>query len=61
MDWVKYQENIFDKNGYNACTGLYKSRYYAKKAASEGDVVVKVEGGYRVMWANEYEVWKNQK
>lgn len=47
--------------GYNEKTGLYTSRYYAKKAASGGEVVVKVCGGYTIMSASEYRIWKKQK
>ena len=47
--------------GYDENTGLYTSRYYAKKAASGDEVVVKVEGGYTVMTADYYNTWKKQK
>lgn len=40
---------------------IYKNRYQAKKNAKQGDVVVKVEGGYTVMDAYSYYVWKHQK
>ena len=40
---------------------IYASRYQAKKEARYGDVVVKVDGGYTVMEADQYRVWKNQK
>lgn len=40
---------------------IYKTRYMAKKNAKSGDVVAKVEGGYAVMDAYEYRVWKQQK
>ena len=48
-------------NKYGQCleTGLYKSRYYAKKAALGHEVVVKVEGGYKIMDAINYIQWKN--
>jgi len=42
-------------------TGLYVSRYYARKAANGADVVVKVDGGYKIMTAANYRVWKKQK
>lgn len=52
----------FDNNGYDEMSGLYKSRYYAAKAKTDdNDVVVKVEGGYTIMDAWEYDVWKKQK
>lgn len=40
---------------------IYETRYKAKKAATGDDVVVKVEGGYTVMSASDYQVWKRQK
>ena len=47
--------------GYDEMTGLYTSRYYAKKAAKGDEVVVKVCGGYTIMTASQYNVWKKQK
>lgn len=47
--------------GYDEMTGLYTSRYFAKKAATGADVVVKACGGYKVMIASEYNVWKAQR
>lgn len=47
--------------GYDENTGLYTSRYYAKKAASGDEVVVKVCGGYAIMTATQYNTWKKQK
>ena len=46
---------------HNQPTGLYISRYYARKAAGGADVVVKVDGGYKIMTAADYRVWKMQK
>lgn len=40
---------------------IYETRYKAKKAATGDDVVVKVEGGYTVRSASDYQVWKRQK
>lgn len=40
---------------------IYKNRYQAKKNANYGDVIVKVDGGYTIMSACDYSVWKNQK
>lgn len=40
---------------------IYKNRYQAKKVAGYGDVVVKVEGGYVIISAKDYEIWKKQK
>ena len=52
----------FDNNGYDEMSGLYKSRYYANKAKTDdNDVVVKVCGGFKIMDAYEYAVWKEQK
>lgn len=47
--------------GYNAMTGLYSSRYCARKAATGADVVVKVCGGYTIMTATDYNVWRRQR
>lgn len=46
--------------GYDAMTGLYVSRYYARKAATGADIVVKVCGGYTIMMATDYNIWRNQ-
>ena len=42
--------------GYDAMTGLYSSRYYARKAATGAEVVVKVCGGYTIMTVAYYNV-----
>ena len=47
--------------GFDEITGLYTSRYFAQKAASGADVVVKVDGGYKIMTASEYNTWRKQK
>lgn len=47
--------------GYNEVTGLYASRYYAKKEARIYEVVVKVDGGYKIMSYPEYTTWRKQK
>ena len=41
--------------------GLYATRYAAQKDARGGDVVVKVEGGYKIMTAQEWQIWLRQK
>ena len=41
--------------------GLYATRYAAKKDACGGDMVVKVEGGYKIMTAQEWQTWRRQK
>ena len=38
--------------GYDYLSGLFKSRYYAKKCAKDDEVVIKVEGGYAIMKAD---------
>lgn len=54
-------------DGRNQNTGLFTSRYFAKKFitsspyASSTDVVVKVDGGYTIMTSEEFSVWKRQK
>ena len=47
--------------GYNVITGLYSSRYYARKAATSAEVVVKVCGGYPIIAAADYNIWRNQR
>lgn len=47
--------------GIDPITGLYTSRYYARKAATGADVVVKVCGGYTIMEAAYYNIWCNQR
>ena len=47
--------------GYNAMPGLYTTRYYARKAATGTDVVVKVCGGYTIMTAEDYNIWRKQR
>lgn len=47
--------------GYNDFTELFKSRYYAKKYAKGNEVVVKVDGGYKIMTVSYYNIWKNNK
>ena len=40
---------------------IYKTRYQARKVATGDEVVVKVDGGYAVMSATDYIVWRQQK
>lgn len=40
---------------------IYRTRYLARLEAMSYEVVVKVEGGYMIMSAWEYKMWKNQK
>lgn len=47
--------------GIDERTGLYKSRYYAKKNARSDQVVVKVDGGYTIKDYRDYDIWRNQK
>ena len=47
--------------GYDQESGLYTSRYYAKKDATGDVVVVKVCGGYRIMSASDYIIWRKQR
>lgn len=39
----------------------YPTRYQAEKARRYGDVVVRVDGGYAVMYCADYRVWRKQK
>lgn len=47
--------------GIDPMTGLYTTRYYARKAFPGDCVVVKVCGGYTIMAAANYNVWRNQR
>lgn len=47
--------------GYDINTGLYSSRYYARKAATGTEVVVKVCDGYTIMAVTDYNVWRRQR
>ena len=47
--------------GYDQESGLYTSRYYALKAATGDKVVVKVDGGYKIMSASDYNVYRKQR
>lgn len=47
--------------GYDAMTGLYITRYYARKVCPGGCVVVKVCGGYMIMTASNYNIWRRQR
>lgn len=49
------------KTGQDSRRGLYISRYYARKEATAEEVVVKVDGGYKIMTAEDYKIWKMQK
>lgn len=48
-------------NGFDIMTGLYTTRYYARKACPGDFVVVKVCGGYTIMTAADYNIWRNQR
>ncbi len=40
---------------------IYPTRYQARKMSLGSDVVCKVEGGYAVMSAFDYCIWRKQK
>ena len=40
---------------------LYLTRYHARKVATGSEVIVKVCGGYMIMDAGQYNVWRKQK
>lgn len=42
-------------------TNIYLTRYQARKHANTSDVVVKVDGGYKIMTVADYRVWRQQK
>lgn len=48
-------------NGYDERTGLYVSRYYARKERRGDEVCVKVDGGYKIMTFAEYNVYRKQR
>lgn len=47
--------------GFDIMTGLYTTRYYARKACPGDCVVVKVCGGYMIMSATNYNIWRKQR
>lgn len=47
--------------GFDIMTGLYTTRYYARKAFPGDCVVVKVDGGYMIMTASNYNIWRCQR
>ena len=40
---------------------IYKNRYQARKDKTSDEKVIKVCGGYVLMTADRYRVWRNQK
>lgn len=46
---------------FDIMTGLYTTRYYARKACPGDCVVIKVCGGYMIMTASNYSVWRRQR
>lgn len=50
-----------NNNGFDIMTGLYTTRYYARKACLSDCVVVKVCGGYTIMTAADYNIWRKQR
>lgn len=57
MKREKIKVNEYGLNEY----GLYVSRYHAQKNESSDKIIVKVEGGYKAMSAEEYNIWRKQK
>lgn len=47
-------------DGYLPFFGLYKSRYYAKKDAAAGEVVVKTTAGYAIMSKEQYAEYRKE-
>lgn len=47
--------------GIDPMTGLYTTRYYARKACPGDCVVVKVCGGYAIMATADYNIWRRQR
>lgn len=56
----KPPQTEYEKKGINPETGRYISRYFAKKADSEGKKIVKVENEYVLMDALEYYEYKKK-
>ena len=50
-----------ENNKYYEATGFHTTRYFAQKAATNGDVAVKVDHGYTTMPYSNYQIWINQK
>ena len=61
MNYIIYDSDTGELILHGAPTGVYKSRYYAKKQATATDVVVKVDGGYRIMDCSDYKIWRGEK
>lgn len=40
---------------------IYTTRYAARKVKASDEKVIKVCGGYVLMTADQYRIWKNQK
>lgn len=50
-----------NNKGFDIMTGLYTTRYYARKACPGNCVVVKVCGDYTIMTATDCNVWHKQR
>lgn len=61
MNYIIYDSETGELIQHGAPTGVYKSRYYAKKQAKSTDVVVKVDGGYCIMDCYDYKIWRGEK
>lgn len=57
--WDPERENNNRKEVYTMY--IYKNRYQASKDKRAGEVIVKVCGGYVIMTADQYFVWRGQK
>lgn len=55
---MKYAE-LFDKNGQNKYTGLFKSRYYAQKWLKahglKNGKIIKFDSGYLIVYLDKIE------
>ena len=53
---MKYTE-LFDKNGYNKYSGLFKSRYYAEKWLKAHNLkkgkIIKFDSGYPIVYLDK--------
>ena len=49
-----------NEKGYRPFTGTYSTRYYAKKRAAAGEVVVKTTAGYTIMSKERYAEYRKE-
>lgn len=60
---MKYGDEYFNRDGWNASVDMYRSRYYAEKAKqSPNDVIIKGKktGLYKILTRKEYREYKQR-